>query len=164
MVALPCTARLYSERQAVRVGQYRVMPLLTIRGRPEVRLGGFTSLAGTPLAGFWAPAKIGAPAAAASAQAAEPDTEEDAASVPAQAAEEAEETPAADEPGAEAPSDDDASDDQSGGTDAAADQAPADDGAGDDLDALLAGLDAEPEPAAADETESDLDALLASLN
>ena len=32
------------------------MPLVSLRGRPEVRLGGFTSLAGGPLAGFWAPA------------------------------------------------------------------------------------------------------------
>ena len=57
-VALPCTERLYTERQAVQVASYRVMPLLSLRGRPEVRLGGFTSLAGTPLAGFWAPVEI----------------------------------------------------------------------------------------------------------
>ena len=43
-VALPCTERLYTEREAVQVAAYRVMPLLSLRGRPEVRLGGFTSL------------------------------------------------------------------------------------------------------------------------
>jgi len=36
-------------------------------------------------------------------------------------------------------------------------------GGDDDLDALLASLNADPAPAAADETETDLDALLASL-
>jgi type VI secretion system protein ImpC len=55
-VALPCTDRLYTEREAARLAAYRVMPVLSLRGRPEVRLGGFTAVAGTPLAGFWAPA------------------------------------------------------------------------------------------------------------
>jgi hypothetical protein len=40
---------------------------------------------------------------------------------------------------------------------------PEADAAMDDLDALLASLNAEPPPAAPDETEVDLDALLASL-
>ena len=57
-VALPCTERLYTERQAVQAASYKVMPLVSLRGRPEVRLAGFTSLAGTPLAGFWAPVQI----------------------------------------------------------------------------------------------------------
>jgi type VI secretion system protein ImpC len=162
-VALPCTARLYSERQAVQVGQYRVMPLLTLRGRPQVRLGGFTSLAGGPLAGFWAPVKI-APAAAAGTAAPQPGS---VAAAPARAAADApaEETsePVAD---AEAASGAD--------TEAAPARDAADEGAGaaagateagaDDLDALLASLNTEPEPAAADGTEPDLDALLASLN
>ncbi len=145
-VALPCTERLYSERQAVAVGQYRVMPLLTIRGRPEVRLGGFTSLAGKVLAGFWAPAGIAPPPpaappprAASSARSAEPepdveDTTEEAAAETSTDAE------------AEKP---------------ATDAAP--EATADDLDALLASLNADTPPAAADETEPDLDALLASL-
>ena len=33
------------------VASYRVMPLLSMRGRPEVRLGGFASLAGRRLPG-----------------------------------------------------------------------------------------------------------------
>ncbi len=63
-VALPCTERLYSERQAVQVATYRVMPVLSLRGRPEVRLGGFASLAGSTLAGFWAPVAFSADGAA----------------------------------------------------------------------------------------------------
>ncbi|HET8995253.1 MAG TPA: type VI secretion system contractile sheath large subunit [Acetobacteraceae bacterium] len=163
-IALPCTERLYTERQAVQVSQYRVMPLLSIRGRPEVRLGGFTSLAGSPLAGFWAPVDIkpvpekavpAAPAAAPQpepvAAATEPEPEAGVATEP-----EAAEAPAEDldallnslpEPAAPP----------------AAPAAPAEEPAADDLDALLASLNAEPEPGAADETEPDLDALLASL-
>ena len=78
-VALPCTERLYTEREAVQVAAYRVMPLLSLRGRPEVRLGGFTSLAGGTLAGFWAPAEITPPhtvADAAPDAASEPDQSE----------------------------------------------------------------------------------------
>lgn len=137
-IALPCTERLYSERQAVQVAAYRVMPVLSLRGRPEVRLGSFTSLAGTPLAGFWAPAAV-QPAAAQPKPAAAP---EPAAPAPAPAAE-----PAA---AAEAPEP------------AAAAAAAADTGT-DELDSLLASLNAEPAPAASDSTEADLDALLASL-
>ena len=98
-VALPCTERLWTERQAAQVNAYRVMPLVTLRGRPDVRLGGFSSLAGTPLAGFWAPADIkatptpapapaqvseaaAAPAAEAAQPAPEPAAEADAAPAP----------------------------------------------------------------------------------
>jgi hypothetical protein len=150
-IALPCTERMYSERQAVQVASYRVMPLLSIRGRPEVRLGGFASLAGTPLAGFWAPAGVTPPAAAAP--------------VPPPAAQ-----PSA-EPEAEAPAEDGAMSDLdkmlaglSAPAEAApAEEAPADDEAMSDLDKLLASLNAPAEPVAEDATEPDLDALLASL-
>ena len=57
-IALPCTERLYTERQAVVVANYGVMPLLSLRGRPELRLGSFSSVLGGALAGFWAPATI----------------------------------------------------------------------------------------------------------
>jgi type VI secretion system protein ImpC len=158
-IALPCTERLFTERMAGQVGQYRVMPLLSIRGRPEVRLGSFASVAGAPLAGLWAPIQIAprpalqeTPAAQASAPPAEaePDLEPEATPEPVGAATEAvreEETaePAPEEAAAETP--------DAGGADAPAD----------DLDALLASLN-EPAPeVAADETEPDLDALLASL-
>jgi type VI secretion system protein ImpC len=162
-IALPCTERLYTERQAVQVANYRVMPLLSIRGRPEVRLGGFASLAGTPLAGFWgAPVLKPSPAAAATP-----------APAPAPAAPPAEEAPpveaapaveaAAEAPAAAAEQDLDA---LLAGLDAGAPAAGEPEAAAapaDDLDALLASLNAEPPPAAPDATEPDLDALLASL-
>jgi type VI secretion system protein ImpC len=158
--ALPCTERLYSERQAAQVSTYNVIPVLSLRGRPEVRLGGFKALAGGTLAGFWAPVVIKpAPAAPAS-----PPT-------PAQAevAQAPEPTPEAAAPAAPNP-DLDALDALLAGLEAPAaapepaaaeEAAPAD--AMNELDALLASLSAEPPPAAPDATESDLDALLASL-
>ena len=134
--ALPCTERLYSERQAVQVATYRVMPLISLRGRPELRLGSFTSVAGAPLAGLWAPVDIAAPAerkpAAQTGTAQEPESE-----ALTEAPEETAAEPAAEEPAAEAPAD--------------------------DLDALLASLSAEPAAPEAGTTEPDLDALLASL-
>jgi len=157
-VALPCTERLYTERQAVVVTNYGVMPLLSLRGRPELRLGSFASLAGPALAGFWAPVTI-APQAAKAAPpapvvsgvvetAAEAEPPEEVAAEPA-AAEDTDldallaglSAPAAAEPAPEA----------------------AVEAGMDDLDALLASLNAPPEPPAADATEQDLDALLASL-
>ena len=155
-MALPCTERMYSEREAARVAGYRVMPLLSLRGRPEVRLGGFVSLAGGPLAGFWAPTAI-APTAAAPAAAPPPP----AAAPPAAAA------PAAEAPAAAEDVDLDAL--LAGLTAEAPAEAPAAEtpaeAASDepDLDALLASLNAPPEPVAEDATEPDLDALLASL-
>jgi len=157
-IALPCTERLYTERQAVQVATYRVMPLLSLRGRPEVRLGGFTSLAGTPLAGFWGiPALRSAPPPLSPPAASPPPAEASApeASAPAEAdasvdldallAGLATDTPAAAEESA------------------APEPADAAQTAADDLDALLASLNAEPPPAEPDATEPDLDALLASL-
>lgn len=144
--ALPCTERFWGERQAAQVAAYRVMPLLSLRGRPELRLGGFTSLAGGALAGFWAPASVPPPTAAAPPAAAEPEVaappspdQADALAEPAEALAEPVAVVAA-EPAPEAPA------------------------AADDLDALLASLNADaPAPAAGDATEPDLDALLASL-
>ncbi len=154
-VALPCTARLYTERQAVQVGQYRVMPLVSLRGRPQVRLAGFSSQAGTPLAGFWAPVKI-APAAAAPAAAPPP------AAAPEPVPAEAPQVVAAEEPEPQDVAADEAA--PIVAEDSAAGAPAAEAGGGDDLDALLASLNEEPAPAAADATEPDLDALLASLN
>ncbi|MDE2006953.1 MAG: type VI secretion system contractile sheath large subunit [Rhodospirillales bacterium] len=139
-VALPCTERLYSERQAIAIAQYKVMPLLSLRGKPELRLGGFTSIGGTPLAGFWAPAGMPPPAPAA------------APARPAPAAREAEPEEAEAEEVEAAPSE----------TETTASEAPAE-AEEVDLDKLLADLNADPPPAAEGETEPDLDALLASL-
>lgn len=145
-VALPCTERLYSERQAVQVAAYRVMPIVSLRGRPEVRLGSFASLAGTPLAGFWAPADVSQKAAAAPAPTS---------GTPAPASAAATEEVDLDAllTSLEAPS---------AVTEAPA--VPAADTADADLDALLASLSAEPPPPAPDQTDPDLDALLASLS
>jgi type VI secretion system protein ImpC len=171
--ALPCTERMYSEREAMRIAGYRVMPLLSLRGRPEVRLGGFVSQAGKPLAGFWAPAPLGAaPAAAApapapalapapAAQPSPPPAEvaPEPAPTPAEATDDldallaslAPAAPAA-EPAAEAEAEQPAAE-------APAPEAPAED----DLDALLASLNAPSAAGDEDATEPDLDALLASL-
>jgi len=178
-VALPCTERLYSERQAVAVNAFGVMPLLTMRGRPELRLGSFSSLAGRPLAGFWAPVEIkpppapapepvpdpvaappAPPPAAAVSEPAPPPAVESAAPPPAGGAAEA--APA------EPEVDLDALLASLNDTPAPPAATPAPEPAAAeedvDLDALLASLNAEPPPPSADETEPDLDALLASLN
>ena len=165
-IALPCTERLFTEKQAAQVAACGVIPVVSLRGRPEVRVAGFAALAGAPLAGRWAPldmarpapppapkpATVAPPAAPAPAQAAaaqpvslaaeEADTADlDALLAGLSVTDAAPEAPAAEpepEPAAEEP-------------------------AADDLDALLASLSAEPPAAAADETEADLDALLAAL-
>ena len=142
-VALPCTERLWSERQAAAAAAFGIMPVVSLRGRPEIRLAGSLSVARQPLAGPWAPVAI--PTAASPA----------AAPMPASA-------PPASAPPLPSPSVDIPSDVPSGAPEAAAAEA-------DDLDALLASLD-EPAPAAAPPPEpaaddaDDLDALLASLS
>jgi len=73
-VALPCTERLLSVDLASHVTAQRFMPLLTIKGRLEVRLGSFQSLAGRQLAGFWAPVAVSTAASAALPSAAADDT------------------------------------------------------------------------------------------
>ena len=174
-VALPCTERSWTERQAAQVSTYRVMPLISLRGRPEVRLAGFTSLAGAPIAGFWAPVDIKPapaptaapppasppPAAAESAPAAEV---AGAAEAPPAAAEAAPAGPEVDLDALLASLEAPAAEPAAAPAEAAPTAAPTEAAAPeDDLDALLASLNAEPAPPAADETEPDLDALLASL-
>ncbi len=144
-VALPCTERLFTERQAVQIATTGVIPVLSLRGRPEVRVAGFTALSGAPLAGRWgpvtiAPTPVPAPAA--------PPPQAVAPTPPPAAAPEAPAPVAAPEAVA------------AQAVVAAAPEPAAED---DDLDALLASLSAEPPPAAPDETEDDLDALLAAL-
>jgi len=58
--ALPCTERLINERVAARVKSEHFAPMLSMKERPEVRLGGFVSLAGSLIAGRW-PADGGGP-------------------------------------------------------------------------------------------------------
>jgi len=54
-VALPCTELLLTSRTASELQAQGFMPVLAIKGSPEIRLGGFNSIAGTVLAGWWAP-------------------------------------------------------------------------------------------------------------
>ena len=148
--ALPCTERLWSERQTVQAGTYRVMPLVSLRGRPEIRMAGFASVAGPTLAGFWDPVNIvpGAAPAAASVRA-EPGE------VPPPAAEPEPTAVAAAQPEPDL----DALLASLGDTTEVAPEAAGEP----DLDALLASLSEPPPVAAEGETEVDLDALLASL-
>ena len=64
-VSLPCTERLLSVDLASHVTAQRFMPVVAIKGNPEVRLASFQSLASKPLAGPWAPVVIVPPAPAA---------------------------------------------------------------------------------------------------
>ncbi len=152
-IALPCTDRMFTERQIAQISSTGVNPVLSMRGRPEVRMAGFTSLAGGTIAGRWAPKDVKpppetAPAAPPPAAKAEPEpaaAEDDGMSdldkllAGLNDAAEATAEPAAEPVAAEA------------------------EAGADDLDNLLASLNAEPEAPAEDETEADLDALLASL-
>jgi type VI secretion system protein ImpC len=56
-VALPCTERLLNVRLAADVSAAGFIPVLSILNRNEVRLGGFSSLAGKTICGPW-PAKV----------------------------------------------------------------------------------------------------------
>jgi len=184
-VALPCTERLLTERQAAAVAGTGVIPVVSMRGRPEVRIGGMSSLAGTALAGRWAPVdvtpKVRPAAPPPPIPVASPD-EDDSASAAEEAQAEAdldalmagladvEDAPQdavlPDMPGAEAEVDLDAmlaglEVAPSNGVEAA--PAEEEDHSEADLDALLADLGAEPPPPADDQDEADLDALLASL-
>jgi type VI secretion system protein ImpC len=171
-VALPNTERLVTESTAAYLMSQNFMPVLCIRGRPEVRLGSFQSLAGTELAGPWMPVAIEPDQKAPPGQAAEQPEE----TVPtvdafeAQAAAEAESeldallaslmadttTPATAD--AEAP----ASAEPTAATDEVTEQAA---GSVDDLDELLAGLAASEAETNSDNSQmdSDLADLLASL-
>jgi type VI secretion system protein ImpC len=144
--ALPCTERMLSSKMADLVSKHRFMPMLSIKGQPEIRLGGLGSVAGGLLAGSWKPVTGSSDAAPAAAAEAEAPAEE----TPLEATEEA---PAE---SAEAPAE-------------AAAEAPASDP---ELDKLLADLNPEPTaeeakteeaaPAAAD-GEAEMDPELAKL-
>ncbi len=54
-IALPCTERLLNLRAAEAISRRGFTPVLAIKGSPEMRLGGFNSVAGRDLAGFWNP-------------------------------------------------------------------------------------------------------------
>jgi type VI secretion system protein ImpC len=143
-IALPCTERLFTERQASQIASTGVNPVVALRGRPEVRIGGFASMLGQLLAGPWAPPPP--TPATASAPSPEPEASDDT------------DTDASSETGSD--QDADASADTS---DSSSDTDSSDTSAGtEDLDALLSSLGGDA-PASGEEGETDLDALLASL-
>ncbi len=165
-IALPCTERLFSERQAAQVASTGVNPVVSLRGRPEVRMGGFTALAGGTIAGPWAPVEIKPPPPAPApptAPAAPPKAAE-----PAPPAKPAERPKPAEPlkavvPGPQAAKPAASSAPAPPALAPVAESAPQPTADAEDLDALLASLNAKPPPAAEGETEPDLDALLASL-
>ncbi len=169
-VALPCTERLFTERQADAVAATGTIPVVSLRGRPEVRVAGFKSLAGTVLAGRWAPVDIKPAPPPAAPPPPAPTPAAPAPDVPAP------EAPPADATTAAAETDEldslladlttpEAAEPAAPEVEAAAPAAEAAEPAAaeEDLDALLASLSAEPPPAAPDQTDSELDDLLASL-
>lgn len=157
-VALPCTQRLLTEKAVAATAVRSFMPVLSIQGRNEIRLGSFRSLAGAQLAGPWSSGGLGGPAAMKSRQ--------DAANAAVAAASaQLAVDPAGSAAAAGAPAAEEEEDDldallSSLEQDAEDDTGKADDES--DLDALLASMEPQPEdePAPADD---DLDALLASL-
>ncbi|TVS12266.1 MAG: hypothetical protein EA424_22785 [Planctomycetaceae bacterium] len=74
-VALPSTERLIDVRTANEIAVTGFIPVLSIRGRPEVRLAGLGSIAAVPLAGPW-PQPEGAKPPPPAPQVAEPAEEE----------------------------------------------------------------------------------------
>ena len=61
-IALPCTERLITTRVATTLQGQGFIPVLAVKGSPEIRIGGFRSLAGKELAGWWASAASAVPA------------------------------------------------------------------------------------------------------
>ncbi|MFO0867813.1 MAG: type VI secretion system contractile sheath large subunit [Pirellulales bacterium] len=57
-IALPCTDRLLSEALCMHVTSLGIMPLVALKGRAEVRLASFQSLAGRPLLGPWSSEQV----------------------------------------------------------------------------------------------------------
>jgi type VI secretion system protein ImpC len=141
--ALPCTEKLVTSREASLATSQGFIPVVSMKGSPEVRVGSFNAINGKPIAGPWAPLNIprsaGAVATAPAAAPPPPAMGEQPAPPPA-------ETPA---PAAEAPPQETPP--------PAAEAAPAEaaaeaaDSTGDpDLDALLAGLSTPAEGAPAE--------------
>ncbi|MGC3967848.1 MAG: type VI secretion system contractile sheath large subunit [Pirellulales bacterium] len=64
-VALPCTDRLVNEATVALATSQGFQPIVSLKGRDEVRLGSFNSLAGKPLLGPWSTEQI-TPSAASS--------------------------------------------------------------------------------------------------
>ncbi|MEM6933261.1 MAG: type VI secretion system contractile sheath large subunit, partial [Pseudomonadota bacterium] len=63
-VGLPCTERLLNTTTAAEVVARGFMPVLSMKGQNQVRLGSFQSLGKGQIAGVWAPVAVGAAAGA----------------------------------------------------------------------------------------------------
>jgi type VI secretion system protein ImpC len=157
--ALPCTERLMNERAAARASVEHFMPLLSIKGRPEVRLGSFVSLAGRPIVGRWP-----LPAGASPKPAPEAEPEPKKKKKKAKAAEEP--APGEDEQPAEETAEAQDGEEATAGDDAAEGDTPSGDA---DLDNLLASLkddapaEGAPAEAAEEGAEPEMDPELAKL-
>jgi len=152
-IALPCTDRLLTENLCMHVTSQGFMPLLALKGRAEVRLGSFNSLAGKPLLGPWSSETVTPSAMKASTSSAPPAAEKPTEAAPAASGDAELDALMASLGG--------------GGDTPPAAAAPAE-AADAELDALLASLggDSTPAPAAAGGEEAmdpDLAALLADL-
>ena len=134
-VALPCTERLLNTRTAAEVVARGIMPVLSIQGRNEIRLGSFQSLGADELAGPWADGSAGVASGPGARMKAGFGFKSGAAKASAD------------------------------GTAVAAAAAGAEEGEGDeDLDALLGGLGEDSGPDPEDGNSEDLDELLSGLD
>lgn len=61
VTALPCGERLVTEPEAMKISALGCIPLVSLKNMPEVRLGGFRSVLGDDLAGPWNPVEITTP-------------------------------------------------------------------------------------------------------
>ena len=140
-VQLPCTERNVTQTRAVKVIERGYMPVLTIKGRDEIRLAAFVSLAGKILLGPWS--SVPPPPPSPPSRAAQADASDD--------------------------SDDDSGDDDLDALLAGMDDDSGSDSSGsgdDDLDALLAGMDDDSgsDDSAGSDDDDELAALLAGFD
>jgi type VI secretion system protein ImpC len=175
-IALPCTERIASEAVAAHVISQGFMPVLWMRGRPEVRLGSLGAVRGGLLAGPWAPVEIPPDATTAPAAAAAPPK----AASPAPPRAPAPPQPVARPPAPDEDDEDDEMDDEDVDVEEDSDveeaESAEDESATDDLDDLLSELEsdaptasspatpaASPATGAAQDEDQDLNDLLASI-
>ena len=160
-VALPCTERLLNTRTAAEVVARGFMPVLSIKGRNEVRQGSFQSLGGSDLAGPWALTAGAGSAGSPMTSEIELGAASGGGGAPASEAGHADSDDDSSEPSDDLDLDLDM-DDQADADDMGLDDMDADDmGADDDLDALLSSFDDEDSGGSDDdEMDPELAALL----
>lgn len=154
-VALPCTERLLNVRLAEHVRSQRFIPIISVQGRPDVKVGGFLALGDGDLAGPWNPRDVDVSGAVPAGIATAPPP--GAANVEQAAAQE----PAAPDPMAALDNELDNLFADLGVPAAAAEEKPAE--PADELDSLLASFDAPPQPAEENGAAAEMDPELASL-